>query len=137
MTDYTEALHKLADLIDANAATFEGVSVHADNDTLSVFTNGWGSADQDKRDVAAVLKAIGGTWEKEASDSSLKFEQSYVLGYFDTVVYANRAATCVRKVVGTERVVVPAVEAAPARVEELEIVEWDCGSLLAPKQVAA
>ncbi len=86
--------------------------------------------------VAAIRRAVGGTWTKREQKSvsgadELVFERE---GFGVTV---GREAVCTRRVVGTEEVTIPAVEAKPARTEVREIVEWDCHPILADEQVPA
>lgn len=134
MSDHTEALRKLADFLDENPLIAERVTVHADGMDLAIFTDGWSDPKQDKREVASLIKALGGRWDKAVNgdtDEAIRFEQEGALGFRQVRVYANRQATCVRRVVATEDVVVPAVRATPKRTVRREIVEWDCGPLLA------
>lgn len=78
--------------------------------------------------VAAIRRAVGGKWTKREqqglSEPEMVFERE---GYSITV---KREAVCVRRVVGTETVTVPAVEARPETTIEREIVEWDCEPVL-------
>ena len=45
-------------------------------------------------------------------------------------IAVKRDAVCTRRVVGTETVTLPAVEAQAERTEEREVIEWDCEPLL-------
>lgn len=79
--------------------------------------------------VAAIRRAVGDKWDKRESRTigdadGLAYERE---GYRITV---NREAVCTRRVVGTETVTLPAVEAQPERTVEREIVEWDCQPIL-------
>lgn len=77
--------------------------------------------------VARIRRAIGGTWTKHEADDGkrLSFNRD---GYEISV---ERESVCTRRVVGTETVTLPAVEAQPERTEEREVVEWDCQPILA------
>lgn len=85
--------------------------------------------------VAAIRRAVGGKWDKREaqglSEPEMVFERE---GYVITV---KRDAVCTRKVVGTETVTLPAVEALPERTVEREIVEWDCEPVLAGAEATA
>ncbi len=76
-----------------------------------------------------IIRAVGGKWDKKPSGDSFNFEREYRgLGL---EILADREQVCDRRVVGTEDVTIPAVEARPERVEVREIVEWDCSPVLA------
>ena len=143
MTTQSEALRALADFIDANpdlnfGPGFDKTSVHADNDSLGIFIRSLNkSAAEVQAGVKAVRRAIGGIWDKDGDDQTFYLQQSNVFGYFETTIYSDRKLTCERRVVGVEDVVVDAVEAAPSRTESREIVEWDCGPLLADREAVA
>ena len=85
--------------------------------------------------VAAIRRAVGGKWDKREAQGvswpEMVFERE---GYSITV---KREAVCTRRVVGTETVTLPAVEAQPERTVEREIVEWDCEPVLAVDAVTA
>ena len=79
--------------------------------------------------VAAIRRAVGGKWDKREamgiSEPEMIFERE---GYSITV---KREAVCTRRVVDTETITLPAVEAQPERTIEREVVEWDCSPVLA------
>lgn len=77
--------------------------------------------------VAAIRRALGGTWDKRTDD--LAGQMEFTRDEFKISV--QREAVCVRRVVGEETVTLPAVEARPERTETREIVEWDCEPVLA------
>jgi plasmid stabilization system protein ParE len=78
--------------------------------------------------VAAIRRAVGGKWDKAETPGIGEPEMTFSRkGYAITV---KREAVCVRRVVGTETVTLPAVEAAPERTVDREIVEWDCEPIL-------
>ena len=143
MTTQSEALRALADFIDANpdlnfGPDFDKTSIHADDQRLGIFIqSARKSAAEVQAEVKAVRRAIGGIWGKGGHEQTFYLEQSNVFGYFETTIYSDRKLTCERRVVGIEDVVVDAVEAAPSRTESREIVEWDCGPLLADREAVA
>ena len=127
-----ERLRVVADLI----------ASHTDLPTPSVFAYSHGTVDvswqlmhddetkDDQRAAALrIRRAIGGQWNKNPWGDRFDFERDY--DGIKLQIYANREQVCERRVVGTETVTVPAVDAQPERTETREIVEWDCVSLLA------
>lgn len=86
--------------------------------------------------MAAIRRAIGGTWEKEATDRFFWIRKRF--GPVSLEVNAYREQVCTRVVVGTETVEVPD-PAAPKVTVEREIVRWDCSPLLddEPQQAAS
>lgn len=99
---------------------------------LHINDNAKDAADQ-KAKAAAILKAVGGKWDKNFT-SDARFTQSRDGLNFDVVV--AREAVCTPRVVATETVTIPAVEAKPERTEERPVIEWDCAPVLA-EQVSA
>ena len=92
--------------------------------------------DGDQRAIArSIVSTIGGTWDKDLDGEQARFTQARD-GLKFTVLVA-REQVCTRRVVGTETVTMPAVEAVPERTVERDVVEWDCGSLLAETEVPA
>jgi hypothetical protein len=87
------------------------------------------------KDVAAVAasirRAVGGKWDKSVDDDENRLTLTTTKGGIRFKIITQRAAVCTRRVVGTETVTVPAVEAAPERTVEREVVEWDCDPILA------
>lgn len=89
--------------------------------------------------VAAIRRAVGGKWDKREAAGitgtpEMVFERE---GY---QIITRREAVCVRRVVGTETVTIPArpaLDAQPERTEEREIVEWDCEPILSGLGVTA
>lgn len=86
--------------------------------------------------VAAIRRAVGGKWDKEERNPSYTTPQMWFTrdGF---AICVERETVCARRVVGTETVTVPAVEARPERTEEREIFEWDCTPVLAAEVVAS
>lgn len=85
-----------------------------------------------QRDAAkAIVRAVGGKWDKEFNDDEARFTQ--VRDGLYMLVVVRREAVCERRVVGTETVTLPATPAEPAlpeRTVEREVVEWDCSPVL-------
>ena len=87
-------------------------------------------------EVKAKLRQIG-PFQKAINESDGSFEALVKVGDYTLVYYTSRENVCVKKVVGTKEVpekVEPSYytpeKVIPAHTEE--IVEWDCGSVLAP-----
>jgi len=121
VSTYTDRLRALADLIDEYNLTLLPYVI--DETDISVHGHGEGATEQ----IAAWRRALGGVWEKSSIPDSIVLGQTIEsLPGSPWVELYIRKDHCVRRVVGTEEVVVPAVEAQPERVEVREIVEWDC-----------
>jgi hypothetical protein len=90
--------------------------------------------DDQKATAAAIVKAVGGRWNKWDGDNTLYLSQR-LPGGIELTIACDKGQTCTRRVVATRTVerVVPAVEAQPEHtvVETVEDVEWDCGPILA------
>jgi hypothetical protein len=124
MSDYTNLLRALADLIEEHDLTpAQSVS----DSEVTVHANGKDAA----KNLAAWRRALGGTWEKNDYSTFITMDQKTTkLPGAPTVELFIDKDRCTSRVVGTETVVIPAVEAAPSRVEEKPIIEWDCGESL-------
>jgi hypothetical protein len=132
---YISGLHKLADWLEQHPELplpYDGASPTGGrlNFILSMF--------DDHKDLARrFARAFPGTVEKHIRDNVLNLKASF--DGLHVLLIADRNAVCERVVVGTETVTekvkdpellaqVPEVEVT----REREIVEWRCGSLLAP-----
>lgn len=88
-----------------------------------------------KAAAAAIVRDLGGQWDKEESGNDFRFTQKREGLTLEVVV--NRAAVCERVVTGTHEVTVPAtparsaLPAQPAHTTTVEDVQWVCSSLLA------
>lgn len=82
-----------------------------------------------KEAAQQILRAIGGKWNKDPWGDRFDFERLYGDG-IKLQIFTHREQVCTRRVVGTETVTIPAVEAQPERTEEREVVEWDCEPVL-------
>lgn len=73
---------------------------------------------------------LRGVWEKSAYSEDFNISHRDTETGLRVTINANRTAVCEKRVIGTEEKVIPAIEARPEKVETVEIVEWDCGTLL-------
>jgi hypothetical protein len=85
--------------------------------------------------AAGIRRTVGGEWDKTYTGDKLVLRRN--ADDLELLITVDRDVVCTRRVVGTETVAVPAVEAQPERTEEREVVEWDCAPLLADEQVAS
>ena len=91
--------------------------------------------------IAAIRRVIGGKWDKKPGGDegrSLYFTGKW--HGFGVLASVPREDVCIRRVVGTEerpveKVVTPAV--TETVMEPVEIIEWICEPVLAPRSVAA
>jgi hypothetical protein len=83
----------------------------------------------DAKQVMAILrKAIApGRWEKDTNN--YYFSLTREVDGLDIAIKSGREAVCQRVVIGVKTEVIPAREAQPERIEEVEEVEWVCGTL--------
>jgi hypothetical protein len=98
--------------------------------------------DEDIRErMAAAARAFPCSWEKRVSgggELAEWFDLLGTVGGLKVELTAPRGAVCKRVVTGTEdrevdEVVTPAVTRKVTK--PVDIIEWDCGSLLAPRPV--
>jgi hypothetical protein len=136
MSEYTEALQKVVNFLEANEDLFGSsmydVTVHIDATDLNIFIPTWakGSVKVDQKSILRqVVRAIPGKLEKDFSGTTMYLKQEGAFGFFDLTVFANREGVCERKLVGMKDVDVPAVKAVKAHVESTPIYEWECGSI--------
>lgn len=138
MSKFTDTLRSLADFIETadydTKSTYDEVkfSVGTGGDINAHMPYGLEPAEH-KRAVRKLLRAIGGKWDKDPSGVTMLFRQKAAIGEADVTVFAKRDAVCERKVVGTETVKHAAVR---AYTETKDVVEWECGSLLADETPA-
>jgi hypothetical protein len=91
--------------------------------------------DSAREDLAAAARVFPVAWSKNADGAWFTLD-GQLGGGLGVQLYADRDAVCTRRVTGTEEreveeVVTPAVTRKV--VKPVEIVEWDCGSLLRPR----
>lgn len=138
MSEYTEALRRAADFLDDHEDLFgtinTDVRAHFDVDDMGIFLptwNGKGEKVDQKAILRKVVRALGGTFEKDFNGSIMYLKQEDVFGFFDLTIYADREGVCERKLVGMKDIDVPAVKAVKAHVESTPAYEWECGSIFA------
>lgn len=134
LTDTTEAV-SLAGRLRVAANIVEGLPPGVPTPAINAWTTDvvellWilGKPEATLCTVRDIRKAIGGCWTKRGGDQWFVLERRAVGGIKFTV-QVEREQICERIVVGTETVVVPAVEARPERTEVREVVEWRCEPL--------
>jgi hypothetical protein len=93
--------------------------------------------DDPRAEMAAAARALPCAWRKDARDDGY-FDMHGEIAGLKVKLTAFRETVCMRVVTGTEeREVEEVVRPAETRkvVKTVEVVTWDCGSLLAPAQV--
>jgi hypothetical protein len=148
----TDAIRKVLDLIDANPGvlhdevepkySFDCKTAQVDfsGDSLNIHLP---SAYDDegrtaqKELVKKVIRAFGGTWDKEPSGTTMYFMRGNIFGHLHATIYASRDAVCERVVTGTKLVEHARVEAVKAYTETVEEVEWVCMPLLAERELVS
>lgn len=93
-----------------------------------------GPAEEQKRLIVLLRRAFGGKWDKDDRGDQ------FVLGCrfnedLKIEITADRESVCTKKVVGTRTRVFPAIEARPEETVEEDVVEYECGPLLAGAEV--
>lgn len=92
----------------------------------------------ERETAAAIIRTIGGKWDRgEANHSGPLAIWSQARDGLRLYISVSRDEVCERRVVGAEKVTLPAVPAQPERVEYREIVEWDCKPILSDGPVAS
>lgn len=104
--------------------------------TISIYLAGYGiefgvSGPDQKRLATELRRELGGKWDKRDAGSQFRLSRVRDEDGGMITISMSRDAVCEKKVVGFKDVVVPAVEAQPEKVVTEEIVEWECGTLLA------
>lgn len=135
---FIEGLRALAGILEYNPA----VPLPTTGTNMPVTWNFWG--DDAREQMTSVRRAIPGTWDKHLWDAP-ESGNSYIdlngkLAGLRLQIGAYRDAVCTRVVKGTEtREVQEIVTPAEMRMvaKEVEVVEWECGSLLAPRPAEA
>jgi hypothetical protein len=105
---------------------------HGQHGTVSWLLFSDTDLDRQRAVAAAVVRGVGGKWEKNPGDL-FAFDRVLPSG-LELDVTVKRPAVCERVVTGTREVVktVPAPDAPTVQVTEVvEDVEWVCGPLLA------
>jgi hypothetical protein len=134
---YIDGLRVLASVLEQNENIPLPIQGHSSTLTMMFF----GKDEIIRGAMAAAARAFPCNWEKRVSGVAGEyFDLLGTLGALRVELTAPRGAVCKRVVVGTEEreveeVVTPAVTKKVTR--PVEIVEWDCGSLLAPRPAVA
>ncbi|MET4703067.1 hypothetical protein [Frigoribacterium sp. UYMn621] len=146
MTIRTDAIRKVLDLMDANPGVLQEAveseygfqsktaSIGFHDRGLDIhLPSAWTDENRaaQKILVRQIIRAFGGTWKKQDSGSTMYFRREGIFGYFEATIYADRAAVCERVVTGTKTVEHARVEAVKAYKETVDVVKWECKSLLA------
>lgn len=90
--------------------------------TAALVFYGEGAVEQ----CARARRHLGGRWAKDVTD----FRMILQCEGCPITLEVERSAACTPRVVGTETVNFPAVEAQPARTETRDVIEWECHPLL-------
>lgn len=136
MTDTTEAsaeqqkearavaagLRELADFIEANPEFAELLN----GDELTMYVPSWHDGAEAR--FADVARKLGGKRRKDADTKYFHVTRQF--GAVGVRIFTDRNVVCTKKVVGTRKVEKPDPNAPKVEVVE-EIVEWECGPLLA------
>ena len=125
---YIAGLRQLADVLDACPDI--PVPYNGDDNHSPLLIGFHGASAREE--LAAAVRAMPCDWAKKADDKWLNLRGQ--LAGLHVEMYASREAVCTRVVAGTEdREVEEEVTPAVTRkvVRPVEIVTWDCGSLLA------
>ena len=127
MNTYPALLRTLAelieqhDLIEPYTISSQNVSIHSYDSSA-------------RENIAAWRRVLGGgePWSKHDVNGSICLTRvcPELPGNPEVDLYIGKKS-CTRTVVGQKEVVVPAVKAAAAMIKFEDIVEWDCGSVLA------
>lgn len=116
MTDYTNGLRAIADWYDAHP------EIEPSGSTLDHYG-------LDTKEEAAMLVKAFGSCKKEYHDTIFTVVKRF--GSIDLKFHFSRNQVCTRRVVGTK------IEPARMVAERVvDIVEWDCESILAPTEAA-
>lgn len=93
--------------------------------------------DTARESMAATARALPTSWAKNVSEKYLRLNGQ--LAGLHVELISTRDAVCTRRVTGTEkREVTVEVEPAKTRteVQDVDVVEWDCAPILAPRPAA-
>lgn len=132
LREAAELLASLPDNVPTPSVTFYG---HTERVDVNWYLELQHVSEDQRRDLARVVRAIGGTWDKEPYGADFTMRQRR--GHLNLLVQATRDEVCTRRVVGTREITrtVPAQPAMPATSEHtvtevVEDVEWDCEPIL-------
>lgn len=133
-SEYIAGLRAIADALEQHPDV--KLPYHGNTGTFSWVTSH--EADP-KAETAKIVRTFGGDWTKRENQGDLMVFVGRIAGVSVDII-CDRDTVCTRRVVGTEdrevqMVVTPAVTETVT--ETVEVVEWDCGSLLAPVKAAS
>ncbi|MFF1633940.1 hypothetical protein [Leifsonia sp. NPDC058248] len=126
--EYIDGLRKLADLLESNP----DLPTPYISSTTAIWSD-W----NDAAGVAKLASLIPGAMRKNDPNDGAYNAEYYELtsdmkcGPFQLQVRSYRATVCAKVQTGTKTVMVAAVKAAPARIEEVPVYEFVCSPLLA------
>lgn len=124
-TEYIAGLRALADVLEADADLTLPYTGTSDYGRLAIFTD-------TRRALQLWAKAIPGTKDKEVSeDASYGFELLGALRGLHLCIYGKRDQVCIRRIVGQQTVTKTVATAYEEKDVVEDIIEWDCGPLLA------
>lgn len=135
---YIDGLRVLATALELNPE----LDLPVGGSVLPLSFNFWG--DDARERLAAARRSIPCEWRKQVTEEGDKYPAYFhlngQLGGLKLQLSAYRNKVCERRVVGTEdrevdEVVTPAV--TKKVMKPVDVVEWDCGPLLAPRPAVA
>lgn len=86
------------------------------------------------REIRSALRA--GRWDKDAYQNSFALVSHRTDDEPVSIrINGHRDQVCTAKVVGQETKTIAAVEAKPERTEVVDVIEWECGTLLGDDEV--
>ena len=91
----------------------------------------WGfhNSDEAAADMAAIVRAIGGKWDKNIDEEYYRLDSR--VGGLDLEVWAFRKQVCERVSTGTVEVTVDVPTAFESVTKTVETFEWQCKPILA------
>jgi len=120
-------------------AAADFVEAHPDLPTPTFVFNelSWGcyNNDDSASGMAAIVRAIGGRWDKNVDDEYYRLRRTY--GALKLQVWAYRQEVCERVVTGTREVTTDKPTAFEQVTETVEDFEWVCKPILAEAAEAA
>lgn len=125
-TEYIAGLRAMADILEGHSEMPLPWPGQSENMTFEFYVTG---DENEKATTAAIIRAVGGRWSKNATDAF--FTTATQLRGLHIRVVAHRDQVCERRVIGTETVVKKVATVFEEREVEQDIIEWDCGPILA------
>ncbi|GAB3863491.1 hypothetical protein GCM10028801_31240 [Nocardioides maradonensis] len=123
-----------------DAVAFLEKHAHLPTPAFGIYTSGaeifwyfWASESAVLQRASIIRRAIGGKWEKLYRGDTFELNQQ-ITEHLQVRIITQRDQVCERRQIGTETVVVPAVEAQPERTEERPVYEYECSDSLLAKE---